>query len=321
MVYPNSYCIGFCYWMLNTSWQQLTPTRLTLITAVYNAAVAGTSVTTTQYNNFTQVTSWRIPYYEAYLKNQLPFSTPPVGTCDAWLSASGITRAQTNLFGICEFNGSVTRCTDILGGSVYGINALPARQPNFVNIPNWANSPNSFSFNVSGLQNFQLQNALALTQNKTGYTVFVVAAMGATGTARTAFYFSSGTSAAALRIGLGVNTAGSWVGSAKRLDGDAQATLSGSAVTGSFEIICFVVNYNTGAGTIYTNGAQVNTNAALVSTGSTSNTASVAASIGSLNQGSIWNGLMFDCLAFQTALSSADVLTITGWLNGLRSIY
>jgi len=73
MVYPNNSCLLFCDWMLNVSWQVLTPTRLSLIQTIYTAALNGTSVTQQQYNNFTQVTAWRYPYYLVWKENNFPF--------------------------------------------------------------------------------------------------------------------------------------------------------------------------------------------------------------------------------------------------------
>lgn len=74
-VYPNSDCVAFCDWMLNVSWQQLTPPRLNLITAVYNAGIASTSVTDNQWNNFTQVTAWRYKYYLVWKNLQGGYSS------------------------------------------------------------------------------------------------------------------------------------------------------------------------------------------------------------------------------------------------------
>lgn len=321
MVYPNAYCIGFCYWMLNTSWQVLTPPRLSLITTIYNAAVSGSAVTVLEYNNFTQTTSWRLPFYEAYLKNSLPFSLPPVGTCDFWLSASGIRINSSNDFGIVEFNGSVTRLSDVNGGSVFGSNALAARQPNVISIPSLLYSPNALSFNVSALQNLQLSNAGAMVQNSNGYSLFVIANAGTTGTARNIIYFSAGATTTKARIGIAVNSTGTWLGQAVRLDADAQASMNGSPASNNFQIIALTVDYSTGIGKIFTNGTLITTNPSLTSTGSTSNTASSAVSIGALNQANPWNGQFIDALAFQTALSNSDVLTITEWLNSMRSIY
>lgn len=68
-VYPNSECQLFCYWMLNVSWQQLTPPRLSLINTVYTASINGTSVSDNDFNNFTQVTAWRYKYFLIWLTN------------------------------------------------------------------------------------------------------------------------------------------------------------------------------------------------------------------------------------------------------------
>ena len=321
MKYPNKYCIGFCYWMLNTSWQTLTPSRLDLITTVYNAAIAGTSVTTLQYNNFTQITSWRLPFYEAFLKSELPYSAPPVGTCDFWLNPSGLVYNVSNSFGQVNNLGTIIKINDILGGAVIAEHAVDSKKPYILNLPSMFGQPNAIGTNTGAIQFFNLTNSLALVQNKTGYTLFCIANAVISGSSHEVFYFSSGTSGGAERIGIRFNTTATPVLAAKRLDADAQATLTGSGAASEFQIIAVTVNYTTGAGVIYQNGVATNTNAALVSTGSTSNTASVAAQIGALNGATPTNGLILDCLAFQTALSAADVLTITEWLNELRQIY
>lgn len=75
MVYPNVQCYHFCYWMLNVSWQTLTPPRLTLIQTVYTAASTGASVTDVEFNNFTQITAWRFPYYTVWANTS---GSPPL---------------------------------------------------------------------------------------------------------------------------------------------------------------------------------------------------------------------------------------------------
>lgn len=320
-VYPDKYCIGFCYWMLNTSWQELTPPRLDLITTVYNAAVAGSSVTDLEYNNFTQTTYWRLPYYQSYLTNQLPYSVNPVGTCDAWLNASGLRSNTVNSFGTSLTNGYITRLNDILGGAVFGSQATVSRQPSVINQFNNYNQPYSIGFNPSAATNLLLTNAGALNQNSAGYTIIAVANFGLTGTLAYLVSFSTGTAAGNPRIALAANAAGAFQAQVRRLDADATTILQGGAVSNSFQIFAFTMNWGTGRGDLYINGSSVASNAALTTAGNTSNTASLSVSLGSLNQASIWNGCILDCLFFQTALSAANILTLSNWLNGLRSLY
>jgi len=63
MVTPTQETTLFCYWMLNVSWQRLTPPRENLINTIYAAAQAGTPVSDQDWNNFTQVTAWRYPFF------------------------------------------------------------------------------------------------------------------------------------------------------------------------------------------------------------------------------------------------------------------
>jgi len=66
VVYPNDKCELFCYWMLFVSWQKLTPPRSLVIKDVYTAAIAKTSVSQNTWDNFTQVTAWRAPFFEIW---------------------------------------------------------------------------------------------------------------------------------------------------------------------------------------------------------------------------------------------------------------
>lgn len=320
-VYPNSFCLSFCNWMLNTSWQVLTPPRLALITDVYNAALAGSSVTDQVYNNFTQTTSWRLPFYEAYLQNNTPFSLPPVGTCDYWGSAPYLKRNIVSTFGTVNFSGTVTRLNDALGGVCYGQQALAARLPFIIHDDSAAYARSALGFNVSAVNNFQLTNFGTMTQNTAGYTIFVVANSANLFAINWAFYFAVNTSAAKARIGLYVNASNIWVGQGCRLDADAVGNIAANASTNAFQIVGLKIDYSTGQGKMFMNGALVSTNNALTSAGNTSNTACFTASIGSLNQANIWNGNILDCLAFQGALSDVDMVTISDWLNDLRSVY
>lgn len=52
--------------MLNISAQRLSGTQRALVLLIYNAAIAGTPVTTQQWYNFNLFTAWRNPYYLVY---------------------------------------------------------------------------------------------------------------------------------------------------------------------------------------------------------------------------------------------------------------
>lgn len=80
--YPNFDCANFCYWMLNLSWQRLTGPQTVLITTVYNASLAQTSVSDQQWKDFTMVSSWRSKYYESWGKYASYYNS----NCQTWLN-------------------------------------------------------------------------------------------------------------------------------------------------------------------------------------------------------------------------------------------
>lgn len=63
MIYPNYLNIGFCDWLLNSSYNHWSVVRIELITLISDAAIAGTSVSQNDWNNFTRVFS---PFWSAY---------------------------------------------------------------------------------------------------------------------------------------------------------------------------------------------------------------------------------------------------------------
>lgn len=71
---PNYACGDFCDWLLNLSWQRLTGTQTALITTVYNASQAQTTITDQEWKDFNMVTSWRYQYYLNWISNYTPYS-------------------------------------------------------------------------------------------------------------------------------------------------------------------------------------------------------------------------------------------------------
>lgn len=320
-VYPNKFCIGFCNWMINTSWQVLTPPRLDLINTIYTAAVAGSSVTDTEYNNFIQTTSWRQPFYQAYLDSSLPFSLPPLGTCDIWFSATGIRSNSINSFGNCLFNDQVNNIYNQMGGSIVANTITAVQNPFLTSIDTSVGLLGSTSYSFNSNQMFNVSNAGALTNNKSGYTIIVIGKGSSSASNRVALGFSIGTSAASARMYLGINPTGQWFGVSRRLDADAAATITSNDSTSNFKIVVFTMDYSTATGKLYENGILITTNAAMNTSGNTSATNSSASYLGGFNGAQTWPGILIDTLSFQTALSAADVLTISDWLNDIRGIY
>lgn len=320
-VYPNSDCQLFCYWMLNVSWQELTPPRLSLINTVYTASINGTSVSDNDFNNFTQITSWRYPYYIVWRDNISPYSIPPTGTSDFWFNASSLQLNTTNSFGTCSTNGMCSRVNDILGGTVFGIQSIGSQQPTITKLSSNNFAINALSFNGNSNECFSITNGLTLTKNKAGYTVFIIGQGTVSASNRPAIHFSTGTSNINPRFAIRCNTAGNWTLEGQRLDTDTAQIIVGTSSVGSLQIVCGVIDYSTGYGAIYQNGIITVSSNALTTAGNTSNTNSLTAYFGAINAIQGFLGTITDCMAFNTALSNTDILTITTWLNSLRNIY
>ena len=320
-IYPNNDCAAFCYWMLNVSWQKLSNPRLALINTIYNAAISGSSVTQTEFNNFTQVTAWRYKYYLIYLNNSAKISSTPVGTLDFWMSAAGLRYSTTNTFGTVSTKGLITSLYDINGGSVSGAPPSAATSPSLSIKGLNTISPNVISFNDAALQCFNLSNAAGLTNNITGYTIFAICTGNTSGTSQAIMFFSTGTSAVGHRLSLRTNSSGAFLAAATRLDaGPSGSITAGSALTG-IQIIAFAVDYTNGQAFLYSNGQLIGQNLSMFAGGNTSATNSLNVQIGGINSVQTTNGIGSDYLAYNSFLSSTDILQISDWLNSFRAIY
>jgi hypothetical protein len=89
MIYPNYPCYLYCQWLLNSSYQRFSVSQTALINTISTAALAGSSVTTAQYNLFLYYTSPYYRTYEQWLAQQpataLPGSLDSLTT--AWLAS------------------------------------------------------------------------------------------------------------------------------------------------------------------------------------------------------------------------------------------
>lgn len=102
----------------------------------------------------------------------------------------------------------------------------------------------------------------------------------------------------------------------RRQDADSFASLiSSSAFSAAYTMVMYQVNYADGAGSVEVDGAVVATNAALTSTGSTSDTASAASlSIGANDAGVAAADIDLAAIVVSdTAPSAADIDKLFGW--------
>lgn len=320
-VYPNSDCALFCYWMLNVSWQTLTAPRLDTINTVYSAAQTGSSVTDQEFNNFTQITSWRYPLYLVWRDNQFPYSTPPVGTPVFWFNFGGLTTNNTNSFGTVDVSGNISKIKDILGSSIEGTQVSYARNGSLLHSPYSGYFGNSIGLNISNNQNYTLSNSLTTTQNITGLTAFIIAQGLTSATNNVILGYSIGTASTTARFGAATTSAGLWLLFGRRLDADSSFSLTGHSSLSAPSITCLRQDYTNKTGTIFSNGVITAQSTNLGTAGNTSNTASLAAYFGGYNNAQTFPGFITDCLVFQNALSDTDVVTISDWLNSMRNVY
>lgn len=112
----------------------------------------------------------------------------------------------------------------------------------------------------------------------TGFAVFMSTTVAATAGSIIVIFNGAGTG----RFSISRNAANFQM-SVKRLDADTLTTIASTTnpiAINTYYYVSAVMNYTTGAGTIYVNGTQVGTNASLTSTGNTSNTGSASAGLG-----------------------------------------
>lgn len=76
-VSPNTTCKNFCVWLQATAWLEITTPQNSIITTVYTAANAGTTVTDNVWNNFLRTTGLWYQYYTAYLAQTINSASLP----------------------------------------------------------------------------------------------------------------------------------------------------------------------------------------------------------------------------------------------------
>lgn len=105
MIYPNIQCYYLCVWMLTISSQRLTGSQITVTENIRDAALAQTSVTANEWQNFNEYAAWRNPYYLVYRDYQ---STAP-------------TSLLTDLENYYEFEGNSNDSHGSLNGTDSGV--------------------------------------------------------------------------------------------------------------------------------------------------------------------------------------------------------
>ncbi len=164
---------------------------------------------------------------------------------------------------------------------------------------------------------------LAATNGVGAIAFFAVTAMSSTD-ATTRDYLSISTPTGAnARLKAGQRApagAGVWGMTARRADADAAASIEDGTDNTAWHVHGAVMDYANGAGFLYLDGAQIGTNAALTSAGTTAATNSVAAAVGARGDGlgEFWPGDIAELIVYVgvAKIADADRDLVTGYLLG-----
>jgi Concanavalin A-like lectin/glucanases superfamily len=253
--------------------------------------------------------TWRFPR---------PASPPPVPQqvpgLRLWLAADKI----LGLSG----GAAVATWADASGRNNDAIQGTAAAQPTYQT--NVINGLPVVRFDTTGTAdwlNLATTDFLAATNAVGGITFFAVAKLQATA-ATTNDYLSIGQgtvgSNARMKAGQRAGTAGVWGMTVRRSDGDAALSLEDAADDTSWHVHAAVMDFASGAATLYVDGVQVASNPSLTTTGLTSATNALVAAVGARGDGlgEFWAGDIAEliCYVGATAIASADRDLVTNYL-------
>jgi hypothetical protein len=161
-------------------------------------------------------------------------------------------------------------------------------------------------------------DGLTVTQNVTGVTVFArVKPSDVTGT-NVILAFNNGATAGSHRLILRELT--NWDAGGRRLDADTFAQISGgtAASTTSIAVLSLVADYTNTDLFLYLDGVAAGQNTSWLTTGSTSNTASLSAAIGSTTDSTpveFWGGDVYEILVYDRVLDAAERQQVEAFLG------
>lgn len=210
-------------------------------------------------------------------------------------------------FTITKSAPRVNTWTDQSGNANNWTNATASQQPLTV--------ANGLSFDGFDDRFSAVTAALALAQNVTGLTILCVKAVATLGVATGLLQLRIGTGATS-RILLAKASNDKWNFQAVRLDTDVLVGLAaGVLMTTARDVSTHILDYTNTTCTRWINGTQDTTNAAFLTAGSTSNTASTAAFLGSQGGSGFFAGTIQAMLIYQRALTTNERVSVERWLG------
>jgi hypothetical protein len=228
-----------------------------------------------------------------------------VKNADVWLDAA-------DTLTITESGGNVSQWVDKSSSALTFVQATGISQPTLTTV----NGLNALSFDGSN-DGLKRSSTTTITKNITQSTVYAVAKFNSSPSGeKDIFRFDTGTGNARLLIGGGIATGKAFFGG-RRLDADSFARVDSTSNVSTTSPQLFIggADYSNTTATVFINNVLQGTNSSWLTTGATSNTDSVAQSIG-FNGGSAayFDGVICELLLFQTLHTTSERLEVATYL-------
>lgn len=221
-----------------------------------------------------------------------------------WYRPDGIIAGISNQYGIADGAGDVSQISDLSGNGRHAIQLTGLKQPSLVSSVVGTNLRKVIRFLGSSSESLGITTGLDLFKNISGYTIYAIAKTTAAAN-QTYFYFSTGT-ADVSRVFLGATSGNLHQTGGRRLDTNSIQSITGASSSASYKVVASVFYFANSDLFLYENNVLVNSSTAFQTDGSTSNTDSQFASIGSSNLSNYFTGDIADIIVYPTIHSAAD---------------
>lgn len=254
------------------------------------------------------------------LDSKRKLTPPPIPGYSFWFRADGLGLGTINSYGSVDSAGSVSKLSDLGGGTIYADQTTGSKQPTLVTSTIGTKNRKAIRFVGANANEMAINNALALTNNIGAITMYTVAKINTGGTTSILLYFSTGASASNSRVDVRSSAADVWVGAGRKLDADSIATVTGNSSTSAYKIVAVSVDYTSSNAYIYENGALVSSNTTFQTDGSTSATNSLSVSIGTSNGGNYLTGDVGEILTYIGYHDATQIAAMSTWLNNFYGL-
>lgn len=158
--------------------------------------------------------------------------------------------------------------------------------------------------------------ALSILNNVVGTTIFIVYKATTDLTIQTPIFFSTGTALGSIRLSLRKSATNTFSTFGRRLDADVSAENVGSTTTnlGNYILQSVKYDYQNTLQEQYLNNTLEGQNLTFQTSGNTSNTDSLGASLGASNATNFLNGNIAEVIVFNKTLSTAEFNNVSKYL-------